>query len=155
MSRADLLAKFKPDKENLLLILHELQNANQRNYITTEDITEVAKFLNVSYSSVYGVVTYYSMFSLKPRGKFIIRVCCSPVCEMADSENILLTLKKLLSVEIGDTTADGLFTLETSECLGQCAESPAMIINDRFFGNLNPDLLKAILDKYKAGKNDS
>jgi len=154
MNRSDLLAKFKPGKENMLLILHELQNASGSNFITKEDIAEVAKYLNISYSSVYGVVTYYSMFSLKPRGKYIIRVCCSPVCELDASEKISEILKDLLSIEMGETSADGLFTLETTECLGHCAESPVISINNQLYGNLRPDLLSTIIERYKSGNND-
>jgi NADH-quinone oxidoreductase subunit E len=154
MSRSELLAKYKPDKDNLLLIIHDLQNNNAEHYVSTEDIAEVAKYLNLTFSSVYGVVTYYSMFSLKPRGKYIIRVCCSPVCGMESSENIIDELMSILAIGIGDTSSDGLFTLETTECIGQCAESPGMIINDRFFGNLNPYILRKIIDQYKSGIND-
>lgn len=154
MSRSELLAKYKPDKDNLLLILHDLHKDNPEHFVSTEDIAEVAEYLNLTYSSVYGVITYYSMFSHKPRGKYIIRVCNSPVCELESSENIIDELKNILAIGIGDTSADGLFTLETTECLGQCAESPGMIINDRFFGNLNPDILKKIIDQFKSGTND-
>ena len=94
--RNEILAKYKPGKENLLLILHDIQNTCPEQYISTEDIVEVAKYLNITFSSVYGVITYYSMFSLKPRGRYIIRVCNSPVCEMDNSGNILIRLKKIL-----------------------------------------------------------
>lgn len=154
MSRSEILAKYKPDKDNLLLILHDLHNDNPEHFVSTEDITEVAEYLNLTYSSVYGVITYHSMFSLKPRGKYIIRVCNSPVCDMDSSEKIIDELKNLLAIGTGDTSVDRLFTLETTECLGQCAESPGIIINDRFFGNLNPDILKRIIDQLKSGTND-
>jgi NADH-quinone oxidoreductase subunit E len=152
--RPEILAKYKPEKENLLLILHDIQNACPEQFISAEDITEVAKYLNITYSSVYGVITYYSMFSLKPRGRYIIRVCNSPVCEMDNSGNILIQLKKILGIKIGETTSDGLFTLETTECLGQCADSPGMLVNRRFFGNLGTVDLTRILNNIKTGKND-
>lgn len=154
ISRANILAKYKPEKENLLPILHDIQNTCPEQYISTEDIIEVAKYLNITYSSVYGVVTYYSMFSLKPRGRYIIRVCNSPVCEMDNSEIILEQLKKVLGIEISETTSNGLFTLETTECLGQCADSPGMLVNERFFGNIDPVNLKKILDQFKNGTDE-
>jgi NADH-quinone oxidoreductase subunit E len=154
VSTTELLARYKPEKENLLLILHDIQNNCPEQYISAEDITEIAKYLNITYSAVYGVVTYYSMFSLKPRGRYIIRVCNSPVCELDNSENILEQLKKLLGIEIGDTTSDGLFTLETTECLGQCADSPGMLVNERFFGNIDSVNLNKILEQFKYGTDE-
>jgi NADH:ubiquinone oxidoreductase subunit E len=151
---SEILAKYKPEKENLLLILHDIQNACPEQFVSTGDITEVAKYLNITYSSVYGVVTYYLMFSLKPRGRYIIRVCNSPVCEMDNSESILEELKNILGVEEGETTTDKLFTLETTECLGQCADSPGMLVNERFFGNIDSVNLKEILDQFKYGTDE-
>jgi NADH-quinone oxidoreductase subunit E len=153
-SRNEILSRYKAEKENLLLILYDIQNTCSEQYISAEDITEVAKYLNITYGSVYGVVTYYSMFSLKPRGRNIIRVCNSPVCEMDNTENILGQLKKILGIESGETTSDRQFTLETTECLGQCADSPGMIVNEKFFGKLNSDNLKKILDQIKSGENE-
>lgn len=142
ISSSEILARHKPVRDNLLLILHDLQNNHPQHYISKEDIIQTAEYLNLPYSSVYGVVSYYSMFSLKPRSKYIIRVCISPVCEVERSESIINELKNILSIESGNISSDGLFTLETSECLGHCDEAPGMIINDRFFGNLNIQKLK-------------
>jgi NADH-quinone oxidoreductase subunit E len=150
MSRSEILNKYKPDKSNLLLILHELQNSNPNNYISSEDIIEVTKYLKLTYSSVYGVVTYYSMFSRKPRGKHIIRVCNSPVCKMMDSADIIVELKAILSINEGETTPDGLFSIETTECLGKCDESPAMIINEKFYGDISSGKIAGIIDLYKS-----
>jgi NADH:ubiquinone oxidoreductase subunit E len=151
MNRSEIIGKYKPIRENLLLILHELQNNNPEQYISEEDMTEVADFLNITYSSVYGVVTYYSMFSLAPRGKFIIRVCNSQVCDMTGSEDIMDELKKLIGIKPGETSPDRLFSLESAECLGHCDESPAMIINDKFFGNLTRLIVRNIIEKLRSG----
>ena len=154
ISSLEILARYKPVKDNLLLILHDLQNNNPQHYISKEDIIQIARYLNLTYSSVYGVVSYYSMFSLKPRSKYIIRVCRSPVCEMGNSENLTDELKKILPMGTGNMSAEGLFTIETAECLGHCEESPVIMINDKVYGNLNPDLLKEIIDQLKSGEND-
>jgi NADH-quinone oxidoreductase subunit E len=153
-NRSEILARHKPVRDNLLLILHDLQNNNPQHYISKEDIIQIARYLNLTYSSVYGVVSYYSMFSLKPRCKYIIRVCRSPVCEMENSENLTDELKKILSAGTGNVSADGLFTIETVECLGHCEESPVIMINDKVYGNLNPDLLNEIIDQLKSGENE-
>lgn len=151
MIRSEIIGKYKPIRENLLLILHELQNNNPEHYISEEDMTEVADFLNITYSLVYGVVTYYSMFSLKPRGKFIIRICKSQVCEMKGSEDIIDELQKLIGIKPGETTSDRLFTLESTECLGHCDESPAMIVNNDFFGNLNRVSIRNLIGNLRSG----
>ena len=135
--------------ENLLLILHEFQNRNPHHYLSEDDLVMIAGYLNVPYSSVYGVVSYYSMFSLTPRGKHIIRVCHSPVCQMADSNELLAYLRQHLAVEVGASTADGLFTLETTECLGQCDSAPGMSVDEMYYGNLTARKIKHILKEYQ------
>ena len=83
---SEILAKYSPEKEHLISILHDIQNNSPEQFISEDDMKSVAEYLNISLSSVYGVVTYYSMFSRKPRGKYLVRVCSSPVCEMTGSE---------------------------------------------------------------------
>lgn len=149
MLTQELLQRFKPHKDNMLQILHALQNAHPEHYLTDEAMRNVAKYLNISLSSVYGVATYYTMFSVKPRGKYIIRVCQSPVCRMLKSSIIFDTLKEVLNVEIGETTGDKLFTLEVTECLGRCGDAVSMMINESYYGNLTPELVKEIIQMYK------
>ena len=149
MNIFDLLGKFKPEKENLIGILHKLQDASLNNYLSPEDMKSAARYLNTSYSHVYGVATYYTMFSIKPRGKFIIRVCNSPVCNMDGSTTILDDLKSLLGIGIGETTGDMLFTLEHTECLGRCSESPSLMVNKDIYENVSSNVLESILAKYK------
>jgi NADH:ubiquinone oxidoreductase subunit E len=135
--------------ENVLLILHEFQNCNPNHYLSEDDLAMIARYLNVPYSSIYGVVSYYTMFSLVPRGKHIIRVCNSPVCQMADSNDILAMLRNYLGINIGATTADDMFTLESTECLGQCDSAPGMSVDEMFYGNLTAKKIKTILQKYR------
>ena len=138
--------------ENLLQIIHEVQNHNPHHYLSENDLALIAEYLNVPYSSIYGVVSYYTMFSLKPRGKHIIRVCNSPVCQMADSNDILAKLRHCLGVVVGATTADGVFTLETTECLGQCDTAPGMSVDEQYYGNLTTQKIDTILRKYQNKK---
>ena len=135
--------------ENMLLILHEFQNSNPQHYLSEDDLAMIAGYLNVPYSALYGVVSYYSMFSLTPRGEYIIRVCNSPVCRMADSNHILTKLRNYLGIDVGGTTADGVFTLETTECLGQCDSAPGMSVNEMYYGDLTGEKVKHILNDYK------
>jgi NADH-quinone oxidoreductase subunit E len=149
MNRTDILKKYKPDKDNLLMILHDLQNNNPQQFISVDDIKEVSEYLKLTFSHIFGVVTYYSMFSNKPRGKYILRICNSPVCHMKGAAEVIEQARKLLSVNEGETTTDGLFTLETTECLGKCGAAPSMIMNENFQGFLSPERIVNIIDKNK------
>ena len=135
--------------ENMLLILHEFQNSSPHHYLSEDDLAMIAGYLNVPYSAVYGVASYYTMFSLTPRGKHIIRVCNSPVCQMADSNDILAKLRNHLGIDVGATTADGLFTLEATECLGQCDSAPGMSVDEMYYGNLTARKIKQILEEHQ------
>ena len=149
MDKRDILHKYPPLMENVLLILHDFQNSNPHHYLSENDLAMIAGYLNVPYSSIYGVVAYYSMFSLTPRGKHIIRVCNSPVCRMADSNDILVELRNYLGIDIGATTSDGVFTLETTECLGQCDTAPGMSVDEEYYGNLTGEKIKSIIKDYR------
>ena len=153
MKKTDILEKYPPLMENLLLILHDLQNSNPRNYLSEKDLGLIAKYLNTSYSSVFGVASYYTMFSLKPRGSHIIRICQSPVCHMAGVSDIFAELQHILKISSGETTLDGCFTLETSECLGQCDKAPVMAVNEALYGSPTAKNIKAILRKYKKKRS--
>ncbi len=149
MSTQEIIQQFEPKQHNLLHILHALQDAHPENYITEEALEEAARHLGVTKSTVYGVACYYSMFSLKPRGKFIIRLCASPVCELLHVNDIIATLEGALSIKTGETTKDGLFTLELSECLGQCQDAPSMMINDKVYNNLTAARVKEIIQSFR------
>jgi len=153
MKKTDILEKYPRLMENVLLILHDFQNNNPRNYLSEKDLVSIAKYLNAPYSSIFGVASYYTMFSLTPRGKHIIRICRSPVCHMAGLSDIFTELQNILKINIGETTPDGLFTLETTECLGQCDKAPAMAVNEAFHGSLNAKNIEAILLKYKKKRS--
>ncbi len=142
----EILFKYKPLKDNLLQILHEIQDLHPQHYLPEEDLLKVAKYLNISMSSVYGVVSYYSMFALKPRGKNIIRLCQSPVCDISGSQQIADKLKEILKINFGETTIDGLFTLESCECLGLCGNKPSMMINKEVYTGLNIEIIDLIIN---------
>ena len=149
MSPQEIISKHKPTQDSLLNILHDLQNNNPENYITTEAMDLVARYLNMTKSSVYGVVDYYSMLSLKPRGKYIIRLCISPVCHIKKAGGMISHLEKVLGIKTGETTSDKLFTLEVAECLGQCQEAPSMMINEKVYNNLTEARIKEVISFFK------
>ena len=146
MNKEAVLSKYPPSKDCMLLILHDLQMVNPGNNITKEDINKVAEYLNTTTGVVYGVVRYYSMFSLKPRGKYIIRFCKSPLCRMVGALDLMETLEYMLSLECGVTSNDGLFTLEASPCLGHCDKAPVMMINNKMYYYLDFVKLKRIVE---------
>jgi NADH-quinone oxidoreductase subunit E len=149
--REQILKKFEPRLDNILYILHDLQDNNPQRFLAREDIEKCAMYLNIPFSYVHGVVTFYSMFSLKPRGRYIIRLCESPPCHLMGSESLLDYLKKKLKIDIGETTSDGAFTLELTSCLGICGVAPALMVNEEMIGNLTPERLDAILEERRQG----
>jgi NADH-quinone oxidoreductase E subunit len=149
--REQILKKFEPRLDNILYILHDLQDNNPQHYLAKEDIEKCATYLNIPFSYVHGVVTFYSMFSLTPRGRYIIRLCESPPCHLMGFESLLEYLKKKLKVDVGETTSDGAFTLELTSCLGICGVAPALMVNEEMVGNLTPERLDAILEERRQG----
>ena len=145
MDKEAVLRKYPPTKDHILLILHDVQRTNPDNNITPEDIQKVAEYLNITTGAVYGVVRYYSMFSMTPRGKYIIRFCKSPLCRMVGAFDLMVSLERMLSIELGGTTKDGVFTLEPSECLGHCDKAPVMMINKKMYFNLDTSKLEHII----------
>ena len=108
--------------------------------------------MDIPYPYLYGVMSFYTMFSPTPRGKYIIRLCESPPCHIMGVENLVEVLKSELGIKVGETTADGLFTLEHTACLGVCEVAPAMQINEVVHGRLTAERVKNILADYRAGK---
>jgi len=112
---------------------------------------EIADYVGLPYSKVYGTATFYSMISRKPRGKHVVRLCDSPPCHLMGSENILDVLRDLLGIEVGQTSPDMLFTLEITSCLGICGVAPAMMIDETVYGNLTAKKIRKIIDDYRGG----
>ncbi|HQM79500.1 MAG TPA: NADH-quinone oxidoreductase subunit NuoE, partial [Candidatus Syntrophosphaera sp.] len=135
----EICEKYTPEKDNLLYILHDIQDHHPQHYIPEEAVQVVAEYLNIPTNHIYGVLTFYTMYSTKPRGKNIIRLCESPPCYIKGSTNILRKLKMLLGVNTGETTKDGMFTLELCACLGVCGNAPVMMINEDVYGDLTEE----------------
>jgi len=144
-----ILHKYPPLRDNLLMILHELQSAEPRNYVSPGAVEAVAAYLNTTLAAVYGVVGYYSMLSSEPRGRHIIRVCNSPVCRMYGSFDLLEELQRQLGVSLGGTTTDAEFTLETSECLGNCHHAPSLMIDAVLYSAVRRETLEGILARIR------
>ena len=147
----EICAKYTPDKDNLIQILHDIQDTHPQHYISEEAVQAVAEYLNIPPNHIYGVLTFYTMYSTKPRGTNIIRLCESPPCYIKGSENILRKLKVLLGVETSETTKDGLFTLELCACLGVCGNAPVMMVNNDVYGDLTEERVEEIIARIRRG----
>ena len=133
--------------EGLVEFLLETQ-AKSGNAIDAETAAEVSKTTGVPAAKIYGVTTFYAMFSNEKRGENLIRMCKSAPCHVKGAKDVLRAFEDALGVACGQTTRDGKFTLETCECLGICDVSPAVMINGEVFGNLTPDKVRGLLSKY-------
>ena len=143
-----ILSRFAQDRAQLIAILQEIQT--QKNYLSQEDMTTVAEYLDTSVSAVYSVATFYENFSLEPKGKHIIKVCDGTACHVRKSQPIFDALHDYLGLTgKRKTSEDGMFTLETVACLGACGLAPAMTIDGEVHPKMNPDLAIAELDKIR------
>lgn len=142
----ELAAEYKGKEGSLIQVLHIAQGIY--GYLPLEVQTVIAEELDIPLSQVSGVVTFYSFFSTQPRGEHTIRVCLGTACYVRGGKKIVEQLKKLLNVEIGDTTEDRKFTFEVARCIGACGLAPAMSIDDQVYKQVNPDKLEQILARY-------
>lgn len=139
------VAKFGRERQYLLEILGYLQTG--RSYLEKETLLAVAAELDIPAAEVYGTATFYSLYSTVPRGKHVIRICENAPCHIDGAAAVLEAVKQHLGIDVHQTTADGLFTLETTSCLGICGVAPAMMVDDDVHGNLTPELAVSILGK--------
>ena len=137
---------FDRDRGNLIPILHALQD--DCGYLTAEAMEEVASWLSIPASEVYGTATFYTLFATKPTGKHVVMLCDSTPCHIEGSKAIKKALEQNLGVKPGETTPDGLFSFELVSCFGLCGVAPAIMIDRDVYGNLTPDSIPAILQKY-------
>ncbi|MDE7158820.1 MAG: NADH-quinone oxidoreductase subunit NuoE [Clostridiales bacterium] len=131
-------------------LMHILQEAQAiYGFLPLEVQKTIAEGLGISLSEVYGVVTFYSQFSLKPKGKYRVSVCLGTACYVKGSDKILEELEKQLGIKCGECTEDGLFSLDSCRCVGACGLAPVLMVNDEVYGKLTPDMVKGILDGYR------
>lgn len=149
--RDDIIALVKKhgrERQALLPILHAIQR--KHHHISDFAMNEIAEQLKLFPSEVQGVVTFYAFFNQKPKGKVIIRLCNGLSCKMAGSERIKHQLENDLGIKMGETTADGKFTLEETSCIGMCDLAPAMLLNETPFTQLNPETVFNIVKQFEA-----
>lgn len=143
----EIIQKFKAVNGALIPVLHEIQKLF--GYLPEPALEKVSEGLDISMSEIYGVATFYSNFTLEPKGKHIIKVCLGTACYVKGSQEIMEKLCAELDVEVGKTTKDGQFTIEAARCLGGCGLAPVMVIDEKVYGRLVPDDVSRILKDYK------
>jgi NADH-quinone oxidoreductase subunit E len=127
-----------------------LQSAQDHfGYIPRRAMSYIASVTGISESDIYGVITFYSQFRLQPMGKYVVRACAGTACHVSGSKAIIETIEDELGIEVGDTTDDGLFTLNTVACIGCCSLAPVIMVNDDTHGRLTPASLRKLLRNYR------
>lgn len=142
-----VIQKNKGTKGALIPVLHGAQEIF--GYLSMEVQKKISEALNVPVAEIYGVVTFYSQFTLKPRGKYTIRVCLGTACYVKGSKSIIDKISRELNIEVGNTTNDGKYTFETTRCIGACGLGPVLTVNGDVYGKLVEADIPEILKKYE------
>ena len=141
------LKGFATEQKELIHILHKTQE--EYGYIPPEAITAISKHLNISESEIYGVLTFYKAFSLVPRGEHVVTVCMGTACHVRGGPQIVEELERKLDIEVGQTTQDNTFTLETVNCLGCCAIGPVVVVDGKYHSQITVKKIDSVLKDYK------
>lgn len=150
LTLAEIISRYQGQKGALIPILLDVEEAY--GYISADIAGEIAWAMHTSPAHVYAVASFYTRLRTQPRGANLIRLCSGIACEVEDVAQIQRVLEEELGISVGETTSDGLFTLETVPCIGVCGQSPALEINDVPYGNLTPARVRQILAEYRQGK---
>ncbi len=143
----DICKSFNNEKGELINVLHKTQST--LGYLPAEVQEVVARELNTSTAHVYGVVTFYSFFTMTPKGEFPISICLGTACYVRGAEKVLDEFKRELKITVGETTPDGKFSLSCLRCVGACGLAPVVMVGDKVYGRVAPDGIKDILKDYK------
>ncbi len=141
-----ILKNFEKKRENLLPILQEINR--KWNYLSEESMREIANYLDLSTAEVYGVATFYSFVDTERRGSHVIRICKTISCDMKNKDEIIDVIEKKLRIKVGETTPDNKFTFQTTNCIGWCHKSPAIIIDDKVYTDLTEATVSAAIDEW-------
>jgi NADH-quinone oxidoreductase subunit E len=144
----EVIHEHPPAREHLISILQTVQEVE--GYLSRQSIRRIGEYLNLPSSKIFGVATFYNQFKLTKPGKIQIQVCRGTACHVKGSLNLLDSLKRLLGIEVGQTTRDGMFTLETVACLGGCSIAPVITANGKFFGRLDKKKLEDLIARFRA-----
>jgi len=144
----EICDRYTEEKTPLMMILSDIQN--EYGYIPLDVQEIVSKKTGISVAEIYGVVTFYSFFSLTPKGKYVIGCCLGTACYVKGAQNVIDKFSELLKIAPGETTEDGLFTLDALRCIGACGIAPAVSINGKVYPKVEVGQVSKIIDDYKA-----
>ena len=141
----EILHEFTEDKDNLIQILNKVQE--HYGYIPKHAQIAISEYLKLPMAEIYGVITFYSRFTLKPKGKYHIAVCLGTACYVKGSQKIMDRLEERLKVKPGETTSDGKFSIEATRCVGACGLAPVFTVNGEVYGKATVQKLDKVLDE--------
>ena len=144
----EIVERYKDEPTPTMMILEDIQK--EYGYIPLEVQELVSELTGVPVSEIYGVVTFYSFFSMTPKGKYVIGVCLGTACYVKGGQLVCDKFSELLGIKPGETTPDGLFTLDVLRCIGACAVAPAVSINGKVYPQVKVDNVKNIIEEYRA-----
>jgi NADP-reducing hydrogenase subunit HndA len=143
----EIIEKYRVTRGALIPVLHEAQELF--GYLPMDVQKVISEGLDIPLTEIYGVVTFYTQFSIKPKGRFKIQVCMGTACYVKGAGSILEKFKEKLGIHVGECTEDGKFSLDACRCIGACGLAPVVMINDDVYGRLTSDEVEEILDKYR------
>lgn len=144
---AEVFERYGRDPARMIEILQDLQDIYH--WLPKELLKEVSRQTGVPLTRVYHMATFFKAFSLKPRGKYVIQVCTGTACHVKGAYMVLDQLKNVLGIDVGETTDDLMFTLETVNCVGACALAPVVVINDYYHGYVTPGKVESLIKEYR------
>ena len=140
--------RYANEKTPLMMILSDIQK--EYGYIPLEVQEIVSEKTGISVAEIYGVVTFYSFFSLKPKGKYVIGCCLGTACYVKGAQQVIDKFSEIIGIKPGETSEDGLFTLDALRCIGACGIAPAVTINGKVYPKLSVDQIPKIVEEYRA-----
>ncbi len=149
----EICDRYKDEPSPLMLILSDCQK--EFGYIPLEVQEVISKETGVPVADIYGVVTFYNFFTLEPKGKYVIDVCTGTACYVKGSQNVSDKFAELLKIKAGQTTADGLFTLDNVRCLGACGIAPAVSINGKVYPKVQLSQVGKIIEEYRKKEEEA
>ncbi len=147
----EICDRYADEKTPLMMILSDIQR--EYGYIPLEVQELVSDKTGIPVAEIYGVVTFYSFFSLQPKGKYVIGCCLGTACYVKGAQQVIDKFSEILGIKAGETTADGLFTIDALRCIGACGIAPAVSINGKVYPKVSVNAVSGIVDEYKAKEN--
>lgn len=149
---AQIVNSYPGEQRYILAIMQDVQK--KFNYLPRESMESIAEHVDVPFSRVYSMATFYKAFSLVPKGRYTIKICDGTACHIKGSNVLLNQLNKILGITAGETTDDGLFSIETVNCLGACAIAPVMVINEKVYSKVTSSTIVDIIKSYGGETNE-